>query len=493
MPGGIAPVRRRGSGDRDPVPRPSDGGRGRRQPCRMTASPLLPPRPDGALARAVRRAAGAAAARPRTAIALWLVLVVGCVMAGGMAGTRTLTETEAGVGESARADERIEAAGLRDPAVESVLVRSGDAQATRAAADELVARLDRAPAVRSVQGPREAPELSTAGGRAVLVQAKLRGDPDAAENSKSVRDAVAAVAPEHAGVTLQQAGAGSFDHAIEELIAEDLQKAEFISLPITLLILLVAFGAVVAAIVPLVLGITAVAAAMGAVGVLSQFAPTSETTASVVVLIGLAVGVDYSLFYIRREREERRAGRSESAALDAAAATVGRAILVSGLTVIVAVAGLLLSGSAIFISMGVASMLVVAIAVLGSLTVLPAMLALLGDRVDRGRLPFAARRARRAAAGQWLLGAQRGRRDAAPGGGARHLRLPARRARRAGRRPRHGRLARRVAAARPAGRPGAGRDRALVPRRAVDGAAGRHGRGAGRRAPRAPAARRAGG
>ena len=213
-------------------------------------------------------------------------------------------------------------------------------------------------------------------------------------------DAVAAVAREHGGVTLQQAGAGSFDHAIEELIAEDLQKAELISLPITLLILLVAFGAVVAAIVPLVLGITAVAAAMGAVGVLSQFAPTSDTTASVVVLIGLAVGVDYSLFYIRREREERRAGRSESAALDAAAATVGRAILVSGLTVIVALAGLLLSGSAIFISMGVASMLVVAIAVLGSLTVLPAMLALLGDRVDRGRLPFAGRRARRAAAGR---------------------------------------------------------------------------------------------
>jgi uncharacterized membrane protein YdfJ with MMPL/SSD domain len=362
----------------------------------MPTSTAPPTRPDGALARAVRRAAGAAAARPRTAIALWLVLVIGCVAAGGMAGTRTVTETEAGVGESGRADELIEAAGLRDPPVESVLVRSPDAQATGAAAGAIAERLRGVREVASVQGPREAPELSRAGGRVVLVQARLRGDPDdAAESSGPVRDAVVAVAREHRGVKLQQAGLGSFDHAIEELVAEDLQKAELVSLPITLLILIVAFGAVVAAFVPFVLGITAVAAAMGALGVVSQVVPSSETTASVVVLIGLAVGVDYSLFYIRRERKERRAGRSATAALDAASATVGRAILVSGLTVIVAVAGLLLSGSAIFVSMGLASMLVVAIAVLGSLTVLPALLALLGDRIDRGRVPFAARLRRR--------------------------------------------------------------------------------------------------
>ena len=179
------------------------------------------------------------------------------------------------------------------------------------------------------------------------------------------------------------------------MVEEDLGRAEMISLPITLIILVIAFGAVVAALVPLVLGITAVAAAMGALGVVSQIAPTDETTASVVVLIGLAVGVDYSLFYIRREREERRAGRGAAAALDAASATVGRAILISGLTVMVALSGLLLSGSAVFVSIGLATMLVVAIAVLGSLTVLPAMLALLGDRIDRGRLPRFLRRRRR--------------------------------------------------------------------------------------------------
>jgi uncharacterized membrane protein YdfJ with MMPL/SSD domain len=361
------------------------------------------PRPDSALARGVRRVAGVAARRPKTAIALWLILVIGCVAAGGMAGTRTMTDTEAGAGESARADKRIEAAGLADPAVESILVRSGDAQQTAAAAGELERRLDRGPDVAGVQGPSGAAELSKAGGRIVLVQARLRGDPDdAGDRADGVAAVVRAVRADHPGVTLQQAGAGSFDSTITGMVEDDLQRAEAISLPITLIILVIAFGAVVAAFVPLVLGITAVAAAMGALGVVSQIAPTGDTTASVIVLIGLAVGVDYSLFYIRREREERRAGRGPAAALDAASATVGRAILVSGLTVMIALAGLLLSGSTVFVSIGLATMLVVAIAVLGSLTVLPAMLALLGDRIDRGRLPrLLRRRPRPAAATAW--------------------------------------------------------------------------------------------
>src|SRR5918998_1074002 len=327
----------------------------------MSQLPLSPPRPDGALARGVRRAAGAAAARPKTAIALWLLLVIGCLVAGGMTGTRTLTEAESGAGESARADKRIAAAGLADPAVESILVRSTEPSASADAAADLTRRL---------------------------------GDDrdDAADRADAVGETIAAVRAAHPGVALQQAGAGSFDSAIMGIVEDDLQRAELISVPITLLVLVIAFGALVAACVPLVLGITAVIAAMGALGVVSQIAPTGDTTASVIVLIGLAVGVDYSLFYVRREREERRAGRGPDAALDATAATVGRAVLVSGLTVMVALAGLLVSGNAVFVSMGLATMLVVAIAVLGSLTVLPAMLALLGDRIDKGRLPRRLRR-----------------------------------------------------------------------------------------------------
>ena len=362
----------------------------------MSLHPHSSPRPDGALARGVARVAGVAAGRPKAAIALWLVLVVGCIVAGGMTGTRSMTDAEAGAGESAKAEQWIEAAGLQDPAVESILIRSGDAKQTAGAAADLERRLRDGRDVRSIQGPAEAPELARSGGRVVLVQARLRGDPDdAGDRADGVTSVVAAVRSAHPGVSLQQAGDGSFDSAISGMVEEDLSRAEMISLPITLIILVIAFGAVVAALVPLVLGITAVAAAMGALGVVSQIAPTGETTASVVVLIGLAVGVDYSLFYIRREREERRAGRGAAAALDAASATVGRAILISGLTVMVALSGLLLSGSAVFVSIGLATMLVVAIAVLGSLTVLPAMLALLGDRIDRGRLPRFLRRRRR--------------------------------------------------------------------------------------------------
>jgi uncharacterized membrane protein YdfJ with MMPL/SSD domain len=345
-------------------------------------------RGDGALARFVRRAAAASARWRKTTLVLWLALVVGCVAAGTMTGTQKLTEAESGVGQSASADARIADAGLKDPAVESILVRSSDAARTRAAAADLQKRAAKLPQVSAVHGPADTPALSTAGGRAVLVQVALRGDPDdAAKNVVPVQRAVAAVHADHRGVTLQQAGQGSIDKAVEDVVADDLRHAEVISVPITLLILVLAFGAIVAASVPVLLGITSVVAALGAVGVVSQIAPAGDTTTSLVVLIGLAVGVDYSLFYIRREREERRAGRGPNAALDAAAAAVGRAIVVSGLTVMVALAGLLVTGMKVFESMALATIVVVAIAVIGSVTVLPAVLAMLGDRVDKGRLP----------------------------------------------------------------------------------------------------------
>jgi uncharacterized membrane protein YdfJ with MMPL/SSD domain len=351
----------------------------------------------------MRHIATASARRPRTTIALWLVFVAGCLFAGSLTGVKTLTGSQQGTGESARADARIDAAGLRSPAAESVLVRSGDPASTAAAARALEARLDGLREVRAVHGPRDTPALSTAGGRSVLVQVTLRGDPDdAKEHVAPVQRAVAAVERAHAGVTLQEAGGGTIEKAFDEVLQKDLKRAELISLPITLVILLLAFGAVVAASVPLLLGLTSVAAAMGAFGVISQLAPDGGTGGALVVLIGLAVGVDYSLFYIRREREERRAGKGPHAALDATTATVGRAIVVSGVTVMVALAGLLFTGLAVFTSMALATIVVVLIAVIGSLTVLPATLALLGDRIDKGRIPFLGRRrAPRAGGAGW--------------------------------------------------------------------------------------------
>jgi RND superfamily putative drug exporter len=139
-----------------------------------------------------------------------------------------------------------------------------------------------------------------------------------------------------------------------------------------------------------------VLAALGLLALPSRVFPMGDGASFIVLLVGLAVGVDYSLFYLKREREERAAGKGPEAALEAAAATSGRAILVSGLTVLAALSGMLLGGDGGWISIGIGAMLVVAIAVVGSLTVLPALLGWLGDRVDRGRIPYLARRRRHA-------------------------------------------------------------------------------------------------
>lgn len=358
--------------------------------------------PSGRLARAVSKISGASARHPKTMVVLWLVLIAGCIFAGASAGTKTLSNAGSGTGESARADAALSAAHLKSPATENVLVSSGSAHSTSATVASLEVRARHLPSVASVQGPREVPALSRAGGRLQLVQVQLRGDPDHAdEHVMPVEKAVAAVAAAHSGVKLQEAGDGSGSRAANQVVNQDLSHAELLSLPITLIILVVAFGALVAAVVPLLLGLTSVAGALGALGVISQIAPEGQPTASVVVLIGLAVGVDYSLFYIRREREERRAGRDKDAALAAATASVGRAIIVAALTVMVGLAGLLFTGLGVFTSMALGAILVVAIAAIGSVTVLPALLALLGDRVDRGRLWPRRRRRHPDAPGTW--------------------------------------------------------------------------------------------
>jgi RND superfamily putative drug exporter len=177
-----------------------------------------------------------------------------------------------------------------------------------------------------------------------------------------------------------------------------------LSFPITLVVLLIAFGAVVAALLPLGLATVAILAAGGLVAFTSRLSGVTVQATSVMLLIGLAVGVDYSMFYVKRQREERAAGRPVLDAIETAAATSGRSVLISGLTVLLAMSGMFLTGSKIFYGIGQATMLVVAVAVIASLTLLPALLALLGDRVDRGRLPFAGRARRTAGQGRvWTV------------------------------------------------------------------------------------------
>jgi RND superfamily putative drug exporter len=217
---------------------------------------------------------------------------------------------------------------------------------------------------------------------------------DAEDRVVPVMDAVKKVDGRHSAIRVEQFGEASASKALSDRFEEDFQKAEQLSLPITLLILVIAFGALVAAGIPLLLAATAVAATIGLIGPISHLVPVDQAISSVVLLIGLAVGVDYSMFYLRREREERARGLDERAALAVAAATSGRAVLVSGLTVIIAMAGMFLGGSRIWTAFAIGTILVVAIAVIGSLTVLPATLAWLGDRVEKGRVPVIGRRKR---------------------------------------------------------------------------------------------------
>lgn len=347
-----------------------------------TTSPHSPPT---GLARAVGAAARAAAQRPKRTIALWLALVVGCVAAGALSPTHSLSDAGSGVGQSAAAQARLNRSGLADPATETLLATSPDRARTAATLAALARSARPLPDVRGVTAP-----ATLAGGRTGLVVVTLRGDPnDSDSHVDPLLHAVAGVRAAHPGVTVREAGQGSAGHAINQVVDRGLHRAEMISLPITLVILVLAFGALAAATVPLLLGITSVVAALGLSGPISHLVPMGGSTSPVIVLIGLAVGVDYSLFYIRRERAERRAhpGRDGAeTALQAAADTVGRAIVIAGATVVIGLAGLLCTGFGVFTSMALGAITVVAIAVVGSLTVLPATLALLGDRIDSGRL-----------------------------------------------------------------------------------------------------------
>ena len=334
----------------------------------------------------------------KTATFGWLAFVVVSFGIGGMVGMKTLDADAPGPGESGRMD-RILDAGFPQPAGESILVQSSTLRTTdpefRAAVHDVVAAISKLDAVQHVRSPL-APANSgqiAPNGHAALVGLQIRGDPDTAvDRIGPVLDRVDELQQAHPQLFIGQFGDASKVDALVTAYGDDLGKAGLLSLPVTLVILLVAFGTLVAAGIPLLLALTAVFATFGLVAIPSHVFPVAMQAPALVLLIGLAVGVDYSMFYLKREREERAAGRSEQAALEAAAATSGRSVLVAGLTVIVAMAGMFLTGDSTFESLGVAAITVVAIAVLGSLTVLPALLSRLGDKVDRGRVPFVGRR-----------------------------------------------------------------------------------------------------
>jgi uncharacterized membrane protein YdfJ with MMPL/SSD domain len=347
------------------------------------------------------RAGRWSAAHRKTAIWGWILFVVLAIVVGGALGTKTLADSQTGVGESASADRALER-GFPQAADESVLVQSrggesADGAHVREAVGAVEARLRALPFVAGLTGPyaKGAAGQVSADGRSAVVKFEIpeRGGVEPDDVVGKALDQVAAVQSEHRGLRVEEVGDASGEKAVSESLEEDFSKAELTSLPITLLILIVVFGSLLAAGLPLLLALTAVGATIGLLGPVSHaFGPVAEQISSVILLIGLAVGVDYSIFYLRREREERAAGAGERASLEAAAATSGRAILVSGFTVMVAMAGMYIAGDPTFASFATGTIIVVAVAMVGSLTVLPAILSWLGDRIEKGRIPFLGRR-----------------------------------------------------------------------------------------------------
>jgi len=333
----------------------------------------------------------------KTATFGWLAFVIVAFAIGGAVGTKTIDPNTAGPGESGRMD-RILDAGFKQPAGESVLIQSDSIRtsdpAFKAAVADVIAGISRLDAVQHVRSPLDPANRGqiAKSGRAALVEFEIRGDKDkAVDKIGPVLDRVDEAQQAHPELFIGEFGDASAVHATDSAFADDLGKAGVYSLPITLIILVFAFGALVAAGIPLLLGLTAVFGTFGLIALSSHVLPVAREAPSLVLLIGLAVGVDYSMFYLKREREERAAGRSERAALEAAAATSGRSVLISGLTVMVAMAGMFLTVDSTFASFAVATIVVVAMAMLGSLTVLPALLSKLGDRVDRLHVPFVGR------------------------------------------------------------------------------------------------------
>jgi RND superfamily putative drug exporter len=325
--------------------------------------------------------------RPWTAVSLWLVFVLACLAIGALVPARTATSTETGTGESARAEVLLRDAGLTGGAVENVLItaRSGplDLKAAQAAAAATAGRMGGLAEVAQVGVPVVAENNG-----AVLLAVVMAGDPDTAgDRLAPLQAATRAVAADFPALRVEQAGDASLTAGLAELSGEDLEVAGGVSLPLTLLILLVVFGALLAAGVPVLLGLSAVAAALGLSGLISHLLPSTGTTSAMVLLMGMAVGVDYSLFYVKRYREERNRLREHADAVRIAVETSGHSVLVSGIAVMVAMLGLFLTGDTTFSSLAANSILVVAVAMLGSMTVLPALLSGLGRAMDRPRVP----------------------------------------------------------------------------------------------------------
>jgi putative drug exporter of the RND superfamily len=380
----------------------------------------------------IERIAFWSASHAKNAVIGWFSLVGAAFLAGQLLGTQSLPQFDPG--QAGQGERILHQLNVTTPPTESVLIQprgpgayertyANDPQ-MRQAVRQVTAALDRlhsaamdvsAPSMAMTRptlnpdatacagkkrgtavctaGTSAAASLVSTGGRSVLVTFRVAGPHSEADTTVAAdQAAVARVQAAHPDLLVAEAGGASASAAGNSLLESDFRRAEFSSVPITLILLLLVFGALIAAGIPVVLAGSAVAATISLLAIPSRWLPIRSGTAEIVLILGMAVGVDYSLFYLRREREERAAGRSPADALRVAAATSGRAIVISGLTVMISLAGLFLSGIILFTGMAFGTITVVGVAVVGSLTVLPGLLSMLGDWADRGRIPFLGRR-----------------------------------------------------------------------------------------------------
>ena len=316
----------------------------------------------------------------KTAVFGWLAFVVASFAIGNAVKTKQIDPNDVNVGQAHKADVMLRQAGFgqTDPQTEIVLIQGTGITVTspafRAAVNDVVHSVAPFTTIKNLRSPLDpayADQVSP-DGRTALVEWQMKGSADVAKTHiDAITSKVAAAAKRHPGSTSARPAASAPARRSTRCSTSSSKQAGTRSIPLTLAILVLVFGSLVAAGVPLLLALTAVFATMGLLAIPSHLVPMDQSVSAVVLLVGLAVGVDYALFYLKREREERAAGKGHRAALEAAAATSGRSVLISGVTVMIAMAGLLFTGDKTFVSFGVATMLVVAVAMIGSLTVLP--------------------------------------------------------------------------------------------------------------------------
>ena len=327
----------------------------------------------------------------------WLIFAVAAMAIGSIVGHLQMRQSQYSSGETARAVRMLEQAGFTQPASEVVLIQSRSHTVAdpifMSAVGGIVQTLSLQRNVTNIQDPR----VKQGGGGQIsrdghseLVQFMIKGDPDTASaRIKPILDAIAGVQTANPAISIREVGDASATYELNKRFNAAFARARWLMIAVTLFILLVTFGTLVAASLPVLLAVTAVLAALGLYPLISHvYAGDYQSTSEVVLLIGMAVAVDYSLFYLRREREERSTGQEPRPALLRAASTSGQAVLISGATVLIALAGMFIADNRIFTSMALGTMIVVSCAIVGSVTVLAAALSKLGDRVDAGRIPY---------------------------------------------------------------------------------------------------------